>query len=93
MKEKVKSYDFWMAVASAIFVVLQAVGFTREIPYLQEITTAFLGLLALSGFIVKPPGKQTEEENAGIEGSIENKNTQDTEITDIIDKIIDNTEK
>ena len=44
-----------MAVASALFVVLQAVGFTREIPYLQEITTAFLGILAVSGFIVKPP--------------------------------------
>lgn len=93
MKEKIKSYDFWMAVASALMLVLQAVGFTREIPYLQELTTAFLGFLAVSGFIVKPPGKQTETD-PGI--GVNDKNTASDsagEFADIIDKIIDNTKK
>lgn len=91
MKEKIKTYDFWMAIASALFVVLQAVGFTTEIPYLQEITTAFLGLLAVSGLIVKPPKAEEKEsaENTQVNETESVENTED--ITEIIDKIIDNT--
>lgn len=94
MKEKIKSYDFWMAVASAIFVVLQAVGFTTQIPYLQEITTAFLGFLAVSGFIVKPPKQQTEE-NAVEDSTASDacESDQNASITEIIEEIIDNTKK
>lgn len=91
MKEKIKSYDFWMAIASAVFVALQAVGFTTEIPYLQEITTAFLGLLAVSGLIVKPPKKQEQESVAEEMSTDVDNNEEPEEITDIIDKIIDNT--
>lgn len=94
MKERLKSYDFWMAVASALFVVLQAVGFTREIPYLQEITTAFLGILAVSGFIVKPPSSQTQESTEQETEQVKDDVSETCgEITDIIDKIIDNTKK
>lgn len=91
MKDKIKSYDFWMAIASALFVVLQAVGFTTEIPYLQEITTAFLGLLAVSGLIVKPPKAQEKENIEDTEISEEKSQEYSGEITEIIDKIIDNT--
>lgn len=91
MKEKIRSYDFWMAIASAVFVVLQAVGFTTEIPYLKEITTAFLGFLAVSGLIVKPPKsdeKEVVEEDAELVTSGDESKEQ---LSDIIDKIIDNT--
>ena len=91
MKDKIKSYDFWMAIASALFVVLQAVGFTTEIPYLQEITTAFLGLLAVSGLIVKPPKAQEKDKVENTEFSEEKSQEYSGEITEIIDKIIDNT--
>lgn len=91
MKEKIKSYDFWMAVASALFVVLQAVGFTTEIPYLREITTAFLGLLAISGFIVKPPSSQVQEDVSSDEQNAASGSEQNAELTEIIDEIIDNT--
>ena len=91
MKDKIKSYDFWMAIASALFVVLQAVGFTTEIPYLQEITTAFLGLLAVSGLIVKPPKAQEKENIEDTDISEEKPQEHSGEITEIIDKIIDNT--
>ncbi len=93
MKEKIKSYDFWMAVASALFVVLQAVGFTTEIPYLREMTTAFLGFLAVSGFIVKPPSSQTQESTDKESVSEESSTVKSGAIADIIDEIIDNTEK
>lgn len=91
MKEKIRSYDFWMAIASAVFVVLQTVGFTTEIPYLKEITTAFLGFLAVSGLIVKPPKsdeKEVVEEDAELVTSGDESKEQ---LSDIIDKIIDNT--
>lgn len=84
-----------MAIASAVFVVLQAVGFTTEIPYLKEITTAFLGFLAVSGLIVKPPSKQ-EQESEDDAGKIQAQTSttaqpyESGELTDIIDKIIDN---
>lgn len=91
MKDKIKSYDFWMAIASALFVVLQAVGFTTEIPYLQEITTAFLGLLAVSGLIVKPPKAQEKENIEDTDISEEKSQEHSGEITEIIDKITDNT--
>ncbi len=91
MKEKIKSYDFWMAVASALMLVLQAVGFTREIPYLQELTTAFLGFLAVSGFIVKPPDKQTESSAESETNAGKSEENAAGEFADIIDKIIDNT--
>ena len=91
MKEKIRSYDFWMAVASALFVVLQAVGFTTEIPYLREITTAFLGILAVSGFIVKPPGKESEKTSEGDQAQADEEKETCGEVSEIIDKIIDNT--
>ena len=91
MKEKIRSYDFWMAVASALFVVLQAVGFTTEIPYLREITTAFLGILAVSGFIVKPPGKESEKTCEGDQAQADEEKETCGEVSEIIDKIIDNT--
>lgn len=84
MKEKIKSYDFWTAIASAVFVVLQAIGFKEEIPYLNEMTTAFLSILAIGGLIVKPPAKQEETVQADDETSEENQDS-------FADKIIDNT--
>lgn len=94
MKEKIKSYDFWMAVASALFMALQAVGFTTEIPYLQEITTAFLGFLAVSGLITKPPktaGQETGSVVASADKTVAENNGNT--VSEIIDKIIDNTDK
>ena len=94
VKDKIRTYDFWMAIASALFVVLQAVGFSTEIPYLQEITTAFLGFLAVSGFIVKPPAGQTQEVQDKTEETLAADNAEQSQgVAEIIDKIIDNTKK
>lgn len=83
-----------MAVASALFVILQAVGFTTEIPYLREMTTAFLGFLAVSGLIVKPPTSHTDEVPVKEENKEDERGaTQNASVTEIIDEILDNTQK
>ncbi len=64
MKEKLKSYDFWMSVASAVMVFLQTLSIKINVPYVNEITMAFLSLLAVTG-ILKKSGKQTAVNSDG----------------------------
>lgn len=56
MKEKLKSYEFWVSVASAVMVLLQTISIKIDVPYVNEITMAFLSLLTVTG-ILKKSGK------------------------------------
>lgn len=98
MKEKLKSYDFWMSVASAVMVFLQTLSIKINVPYINEITMAFLSLLAVTG-ILKKNGKQSavnsdgataenEEaaENVAISDAQENKEMQSEETNTSDDK-------
>lgn len=73
MKEKLKSYSFWVSVASAIMAVLQIVFAKLEIDVFNELTTAFLGVLVVTGIIDKPKGENdtpnvnTDEHNNQID--------------------------
>lgn len=73
MKEKLKSYSFWVSVASAIMAVLQIVFAKLEIDVFNELTTAFLGVLVVAGIIDKPKGENdtpnvnTDEDNNQID--------------------------
>ena len=51
MKEKLKSYEFWLSVVSAVLVVLQAVSTKVDIPHITEVMTAFLGALSVAGIL------------------------------------------
>ena len=62
---KLKSYGFWMSLASAVFVFLNTLGMKVDIPYLTQITTAFLGILAVAGIISRPGG------DGGASGEVE----------------------
>ena len=74
MKEKLRSYEFWVSVISAVLIVLQAMSLKIDIPHVTEITTAFLGALSVAGILKK--SKTDEEED------IEN-NVKDEENTDL----------
>lgn len=58
MKEKIKarlkSYGFWVSMASAVMVFLNTLGLKVDIPYLSQVTTAFLSILVIAGIISKP---------------------------------------
>ncbi|MDE5755590.1 MAG: hypothetical protein K2I23_00635 [Clostridia bacterium] len=57
MKAKLKSYEFWVSVVSAVMVVLQSISLKFDVPYIQEVIMGFLGVLAVAGIVKKsdPP--------------------------------------
>ena len=61
---KLKSYGFWMSLASAVFVFLNTLGMKVDIPCLTQITTAFLGILAVAGII-----SRSDSSGGGDDGS------------------------
>lgn len=67
---KLKSYGFWMSLASAVFVFLNTLGMKVDIPYLTQITTAFLGILAVAGIITKSGGSGGASGNEVVKENI-----------------------
>lgn len=75
LKAKLKSYGFWVSMASAVMALLNTLGLEVDIPYLSQVTTAFLSILVIAGFIGKPgepPAAaescaQTEQEGKSFE--------------------------
>ncbi len=70
MKEKLKSYDFWVSVASAVMVLLQTISIKIDVPYVNEITMAFLSLLAVTGILKKNSAKTVESQTAEDDGEV-----------------------
>lgn len=54
MKEKLKSCNFWLSVISAILVALSTINGELNIPYIDKVLTAVLGVFAVSGIVSKP---------------------------------------
>ena len=51
-----------MSLASAVMVFLNTLGLKVDIPYLSQVTTAFLSILVIAGILTKPgESAQTEE--------------------------------
>lgn len=75
LKAKLKSYGFWVSMASAVMALLNTLGLEVDIPYLSQVTTAFLSILVIAGFIGKPgeppagteSGAQAEQEGESFE--------------------------
>lgn len=75
LKAKLKSYGFWVSMASAVMAFLNTLGLEVDIPYLSQVTTAFLSILVIAGFIGKPgeppaateSGAQAEQEGESFE--------------------------
>ena len=61
MKEKLKSYDFWVSVLSAVMVVLQSLSIKFNWPYVQETVMGFLGILAVAGIVRRNETTDVEE--------------------------------
>lgn len=54
MKDRFKNYGFWVALASGIMVIIQAFGLKIDVPYVNEVITAILGVLVLLGIVNNP---------------------------------------
>lgn len=78
MKEKIKSYEFWVSVASAIMVLLQTISININIPYINEITMAFLSLLTVAGIL-----KKTKTNESDIQSQVNDEIAQTDETQNI----------
>lgn len=56
MKEKLRSKSFWLSLVGALLVLLQALGFTLDVPAINEIVSAGLALLVVLGIISNNDG-------------------------------------
>lgn len=54
MKERFKNYGFWISLVSGIIMVMQAMGLRVNVPYVNEVITAVLGVFVVLGIINNP---------------------------------------
>ena len=71
MSAKLKSYEFWISIVSAVMVVLQSISLKFDVPYIQEVVMGFLGVLAVAGIVKKTP--PPADEDGAIEDCAETK--------------------
>ncbi len=70
MKQKLRSYEFWMSLASAVALVASLLG--ADVPYVREVCSAVIGLLVVIGIVKKPPASSetatvdSQNEQSGI---------------------------
>lgn len=62
LKARLKTYSFWVSLASAIFLIIkvlgQSLGFSVDENLYNDIFTALCGILVICGIIAPPTGKE-----------------------------------
>ena len=71
IKAKLKSYGFWVSLSSAVMVFLNTLGLKVDIPYLSQVTTAFLSILVIAGILTKPGDSGSGSAEGGAEDTEE----------------------
>lgn len=65
IKEKMKSYSFWMSLTSAVILVInligQKYGFVIDDGFISDLVTSLCGVFVILGIIVLPTNKNTSE--------------------------------
>lgn len=78
MKQKIKSYEFWMSLVSLVALIAGSLG--ADVPHLTEICTATVGVLVAIGIVKKPPTANTaqnERQNDSLEGQKDENSAND----------------
>ena len=79
MKEKFKSYSFWMSVTASIILVLNnlgnVLGFSVQSETVTKIVDSICGVLILFGIITMPKSKEETDDEKALEQS--DKETKD----------------
>ena len=93
LREKIKSYGFWVSLASAVILILKVLGsrfgFTVDETMISDLFTALCSILVILGIIVVPGVKQSQIADLFSSGlnqnkepekeKIENNNPQETQ--------------
>lgn len=87
MKEKIKSYGFWVSLSGAVVVLVEtigkAVGFIPNGEIISNIIMGIAGILVVFGVVSMPPKeseKKTETNPDGNELSIKEETSEDKDI-------------
>lgn len=71
-KNRLRNYNFWISIFSAVLLILQALKLEFDIAYINEIFTAVLGLLVVIG-IISDPTRTTVKANDATTQSVNQK--------------------
>ncbi len=67
LKDKIKTYSFWVSIASAVILILKILGnrfgFAIDETMISDLFTALCSILVLLGIIVIPSSPQQEKQN------------------------------
>ena len=77
MKNKIKSYGFWTALAGAVVVLVNALGqmfgFSVDNEIITNVIMAIAGLLVVLGVVTIPKGDSNQQEGKSEETDAESK--------------------
>ena len=71
-KNRLKNYNFWISLFSAVLLILQALKIEFDIAYINEIFTAVLGLLVVVGIISDPTRTLTKTCDENSKSTVKN---------------------
>ena len=88
LREKIKSYGFWVSLASAVILILKVLGsrfgFTVDETMISDLFTALCSILVILGIIVVPGVKQSQIADL-FSGSLnQNKEPEQEQVSDNI---------
>ena len=74
IKERIKSYSFWISLASAVFLVIKVIGqkfgFTVDETLFNDIITSMCSILVILGIIVPPGSSKNKMISAEISSEV-----------------------
>lgn len=73
LKQKLKNKGFWVSLISAVLMVLQVAGLQVDVPYVNEVAAAVLGLLVILGIVSDPSSGSGYLDSSDDETDIEKK--------------------
>ena len=77
MKNKIKSYGFWTALAGAVVVLVNALGqmfgFSVDNEIITNVIMAIAGVLVVLGVVTMPKGDSNQQEGKSEESDAESK--------------------
>lgn len=90
LKDKIKSYSFWVSIASAVILILKVLGgrfgFVVDESMVSDIFTAVCSILVLLGIIVVPSGQSNQTQTNKKLDDINNLNNSNEITSDHFDK-------
>lgn len=87
LKDRIKTYNFWVSLSSAIFLFLKVignqVGFKVSETMFSDLITSLCGILVILGIIVPPSYKTVETQNSSTTKPTDSKSSHDETETDM----------